>query len=147
MGKTKKEEKEEGAEESGVDQIESLLGEKAFKGLHYGSRSGDEIVKPDIISTGSFIFDTVLGGGFRSSSWSRFYSFPEHGKTAQGLAWGVQWQRYYGAKGMPSMVVILNAEGRITPDLVFRSGIDISKDKFRILTQIMLILSSPSLKD
>jgi len=130
MGRQKKEEE---VAEKEVDQIDAILNEKAFKGLHYGSRSGDEIEKPDVISTGSFIFDTVLEGGFRSSTWSRFYAFPEHGKTAQGLFWGVQWQKYYEKKGMPAMVIPLNAEGRITPDLILRSGLDTSKHKFRMI--------------
>lgn len=113
-----------------VDQIDSILGQKEFKQMHLGSRSGDEIVRPDIISTGSFYFDQVLGGGFRSSSWMRFYGPEESGKTSQGLFWGRQWQDFYGERGM---VVVFNAEGRVSKDLIHRSGINTAKDRFRII--------------
>ncbi|MFA6432914.1 MAG: hypothetical protein WCV82_03850 [Candidatus Paceibacterota bacterium] len=117
-------------EEPKIDQIEAILAEKEFKGLHLGSRSGSEIARPDIVSTGSFFFDQVLGGGFRSSCWSRFYGSEESGKSSQGLCWGRQWQRHYGERGM---VIVFNAEGRVTADLIARSGIDTSKDRFRII--------------
>lgn len=112
------------------DQIEAILAEKEFKGLHLGSRSGSEIQRPDIISTGSFFFDQVIGGGFRSSSWIRAYGPEESGKTSQGLCWGRQWQNHYGERGV---VVVFNAEGRVTADLIARSGIDTSKNRFRII--------------
>lgn len=126
MAKLKKEE----PEEQKVDQIEAILAEKESKGLHLGSRSGDEISKSDIISTGSFFFDQVLGGGFRSSCWKRVYGPEESGKTSLGLSWGRQWQKHYAERGM---VVVFNAEGRMTKDLIDRSGIDTSKDRFRIV--------------
>lgn len=116
--------------EENSDQIEALLGSKDFKGLHYGSRSGTEIIRPDIISTGSFTFDEVLGGGFRACGWARFYSDPECGKTSMSLCWGKQWQDFYPKDGM---VVAFNAEGRITADLIERSGISTEKDRFRII--------------
>lgn len=126
MAKPKKTE----IEEPQIDQIEAILAEKEFKGLHLGSRSGGEIERPDIISTGSFFFDQVLGGGFRASCWSRFYGPEESGKTSQGLSWGRQWQQHYKEDGV---VVVFNAEGRVSADLIARSGIDTSKDKFRII--------------
>lgn len=116
--------------EEKIDQIDAMLAEKESKGLHLGSRSGTEIEPNDIITTGSFFFDLVLGGGFRGSSWSRFYAPPECGKTSQGLCWGKNWQDHYGDKGM---VIVFNAEGRVTPDLIARSGIDTSKERFRII--------------
>lgn len=119
----------EPAEEK-IDQIDAILGEKAFKEMHLGSRSGTEIMRPDIVSTGSFYFDQVLGGGFRSSCWSRFYSRPEMGKSAQGLKWARQWQDRYGEQ---AMVVVFNAEGRISADLIARSGVDTGRDRFRII--------------
>lgn len=116
--------------EEKIDQIDALLAEKESKGLHLGSRSGSEIKPNDIITTGSSFFDIILGGGFRASSWSRFYAPPESGKTSMGLFWGKNWQDNYGERGM---VVVFNAEGRVTPDLIRRSGIDTSKDRFRII--------------
>ncbi len=127
MAKTKKPD----TEEQQIDQIDAILAEKPFKTMHYGARSGTEIEKADTISTGSFYFDQVLGGGFRASCWSRFYSKnPESGKSSQGLKWGKQWQDHYGER---AVVIVFNAEGRITKDLIDRSGLDTSKERFRII--------------
>lgn len=113
-----------------IDQIDSLLESKELKGKHLGSRSGDEIEDQDVISTGSFILDEFLGGGFRSSMWVRFYAPPESGKTSISLCWGKKWQDFYPEEGM---VIYFNAEGRINRDLLERSEIDTSKAKFRII--------------
>jgi KaiC/GvpD/RAD55 family RecA-like ATPase len=130
MAKSKKTDVVEGEENKEIDILDQILAQKEYKGLHLGSRSGSEIEKPDIISTGSFFFDQMIGGGFRSSSWSRFYAEPEHGKTAMGLAWAKQWQDFYGED---AFITIFNAEGRISKDLVDRAGVDTSKDRFRII--------------
>ncbi len=118
------------AKEEQVDQIDVILAEPGSKGMHYGAESADNLTRPDLISTGSFYFDQVLGGGFRSSCWSRFYGPEESGKTAQGLAWGKRWQDHYGER---AFVQIFNAEGRIFPDHLVRSGLDLGKDRFRII--------------
>lgn len=117
-------------EQEPEDQIESLLNHKDAKGKHYGARSGTEIMAVDKISTGSYLFDEFLDGGFRSSCWARFYAAPESGKTSMSLCWGKQWQDFYKDQGM---VVFFNAEGRITPDIVERSGINTNKSQFRII--------------
>jgi RecA/RadA recombinase len=122
--------KKEDNKEEKVDQIESLLQAKEFQGLHLGSRSGNEIEKPEIISTSSFFFDQILGGGFRAGSWIRAKSEPEMGKTSQGLCWGRNWQNHFKER---AVVVVFNAEGRVTRDLLVRSGLDISKERFRII--------------
>lgn len=114
--------------ESSGDRIDDLLAE--HKGQHYGSRSGDEISIPDVISTGSVFFDEVLGGGYRNCGWIRFYAEPECGKTSIGLSWAKNWQDQYPDDGV---VIIFNAEGRVTYDLVKRSGINTDKSKFRII--------------
>ena len=131
MAKAKKETEEK--TESKVDMIDELLGQKEFKGLHHGSRTGEEVEIPAIISTGSFLFDSVLGGGYRSAGWSRFYSEPEHGKTAQGLLWAKNWQDYWKSQGKIGLVILFNAEGRITNDLITRSGLNLSKEVLRII--------------
>src|SRR3954469_17117676 len=82
-------------------------------------RSGKDLKDERIVSTGSFWFDYVLGGGFRSSSWSRFYADPECGKTSMGLCWAKNWQDEFGDD---AFVIIHNAEGRITKALIDRSG-------------------------
>ena len=128
MARPKKENTEEASQS--VDQIDQILSDKQFKGLHYGSAAGTEIKARDIISTGSFFFDQALGGGFRGASWSRFYAEPESGKSAQGLRWGKNWQDHYGEQGF---VVVFNAEGRITKELLDRSGISTHPSKFRMI--------------
>lgn len=131
MARPKKAEEQNGeSENENVDILDQILAQKEYKGLHLGSRSGDEIERPDIISTGSFFFDQMIGGGFRSSSWSRFYAEPEHGKTAMGLAWAKQWQDFFKEN---AFVTIFNAEGRISKDLIDRSGIDTQRERFRII--------------
>lgn len=116
--------------EESVDQIEELLNSKAYKGKHLGSRSGEEVEMPDLITTGSLFFDQALGGGYRSSGWARFFAPPECGKTSMSLSWAREWQKKYPEDGM---VIAFNAEGRITADLIARSGILKDKEKFRII--------------
>lgn len=115
------------------DQIDSFLSLKANQGKHFGTRSGDEIFEPDVISTGSHIFDSVLDGGFRGGSWARFIAEPECGKTSMSLCWGKQWQDYYKAKGEIGRVVYFNAEGRINEMLIACSGIDNTSPYFKII--------------
>lgn len=130
MAAKSKEEKAKEKKDESVDQIDNLLDSKEAKGMHLGSRSGEEIIAPDIITTGSLAFDDVLGGGYRSSSWARFYAEPESGKTSMALCWGKNWQDFYGDD---AFVAVLNAEGRVSTDLIQRSGIDTSKERFRII--------------
>lgn len=122
--------KKKEVDESGMDQIEALLASKEFKDHHYGSRSGTEITIPDVIPTGSLMFDEFLDGGFRSGLWIRFFSEPECGKSSIGLAFAKAWQDKYGKD---AFVVIFNAEGRISYDLVSRSGVNTDKSVFRII--------------
>lgn len=112
------------------DQIESLLASKEFEGKHYGQRFGESFDDSTIITTSSYFMDYVLGGGYRSSSWARVYADPECGKTSMMLVWGRNWQNRFPDNGQ---VVIFNAEGRMTKDLVDRSGINTDKSKFRII--------------
>ena len=121
MAKTKTD-KSPSLEGSTLSQVESILGEKKYKDLtNYGARGGEDTVKPvDLISTGSFFFDYVLGGGFRGSSWCRMYGDPETGKSSMALKWGRNWQDFYGKKGV---VVYFNAEGRIRKEHINGSGL------------------------
>lgn len=128
MARPKKNESEENKDIR--DPIESILNNKEFDGLYYGTRSGDEIISQDIITTSSFFFDDALGGGFHGGSWARFLSDPEAGKTSMALCWGRNWQQKYPENGF---VVYFNAEGRITKDLLERTGVDTNKQKFRII--------------
>ena len=112
------------------DQIERLLKQKEFSGLHYGCRSGTEIETQDLITTSSYLFDYVLGGGYRSGSWARFYGDPETGKSSMGLCWARNWQEFWNEDGF---ALIFNAEGRITKDLIDRTGIHTEGNRFRII--------------
>lgn len=114
--------KSEVNDDSAFSQVQSILASKQYKDLpNFGARTGDETTKPvDIISTGSFFFDYALGGGFRGSSWCRFYGDPETGKSSMALKWGKNWQDFYGERGI---VVYFNAEGRIRKEHIDGSGI------------------------
>jgi RecA/RadA recombinase len=92
--------------------------------------SDGNIESCDIVTTSSFWFDYVLGGGFRSGSWSRFFAEPECGKTSMALSWARNWQLKYGEQ---ARVVYVNAEGRLTKDLLERSGLNLNKPYFRVL--------------
>lgn len=109
--------------------LDSILAE--YQEDIIGHAAGEDIPEQDLITTSSFWFDYVLGGGYRSSCWSRFYSEPEQGKTAMGLTWARNWQQKYGEQ---ALVVYFNAEGRLTRDALDRSGIDYSdKERFRVV--------------
>jgi hypothetical protein len=112
-----------------VDSLDEILND--YKDQIIGSCSGDDLKASDIISTGSFWFDYVLGGGYRSGCWSRFYADPECGKTSKALSWARSWQEFYGEK---ARVIFFNAEGRVTKDLLERSGVNLSSPYFRIIS-------------
>jgi RecA/RadA recombinase len=112
------------------NQIEQLLSSKEFEGKHFGSRSGTDFDDSVKITTGSLFFDQIMGGGYRSSSWGRFYGEIESGKTSIMLLWGKHWQDKFPDNGK---VVLFNAEGRLTKDIVERSGINVSPEKFCII--------------
>lgn len=128
MAKGKKDVEKE--ESENIDQIESILAEKSSKGMHLGSRSGDELTTFDKITTGSFFMDQILGGGYRAAGFARVYAEPEQGKSSMGLCWAKHWQDFYKDK---AMVIIFNAEGRISTDLVQRAGLNTNKEVFRIV--------------
>ena len=112
-----------------VETLDSIIERLKKNRKIYGSRSGNDIKSQDIITTSSFEFDQRIGGGFRTGGWSRFCSQEELGKTSISLCWGRNWQEKYEN----GFVLYFNAEGRINKDLLERSGIDISPDKFRIV--------------
>lgn len=133
--KVEKKEKEEKEEKSvtsknAVEQIEALLKSKKYKGRHFGIKSWEDIEKQDLITTGSFWFDLMLGGGFRSGTWARFSGDPETGKTSQGLCWMKNWIEKYPDDGFG---VIFNAEGRVNRDLIERSGLSQYPKNFRLI--------------
>lgn len=109
--------------------LDRILESKKFESLKDVVTGGENAVKyKDKIPTGSLILDIFLDGGFRCGM-SRFIGEPEHGKTAQALTWAKYWQDTIEN----GFVLYINAEGRITEELLKRSGIDLSEDKFRIV--------------
>lgn len=129
MARPKTQQTEEGGKNKDTDQIDELLSSKEYKDKHLGSRSGADVEYPEKITTGSTIFDYVLQGGYRCG-WSRFQGDEETGKSSQGLVWGKNWQKKFPDNGM---VIYFNAEGRISKDILDRSGIDTDKKRFRII--------------
>lgn len=111
------------------DFIDSLLGASEFKDRFFGVRCGEDVDWPERISTGSVLFDLILEGGYRCG-WSRFCGDEESGKTSMGLVWAKNWQEHFGED---AFVLYFNAEGRLTKDLIVRSGINTDKSKFRII--------------
>lgn len=103
-----------------TDRIRDVLGKPDPSSGYYGLRTGDEIQHAEKITTGSFLFDRVLGGGYSSGSFCRAFGDFETGKTSMGLCWAKNWQDKYRER---ARVLFFNAEGRLTRDLVDRSGL------------------------
>lgn len=116
---------------SPLDGLKEILDE--YEGSHNGMRAGESILNSELVTTGSFFFDYKLGGGFMAGSWSKFYAFPECGKTSMALGWGRNWQKHFLEKEEHPFVVYINAEGRMNKNLLERSGIDINPEYFTII--------------
>lgn len=101
--------------------IKSLLDDKRFKGDHYNDLERVEWV----CSTGSLQLDLFMDGGIRPGV-LRLSGEPESGKTSFALNLAKLFQQQ-----IPNgFVFYINAEGRLTPELVERSGIDQSEGKW-----------------
>lgn len=117
--KKKTTKKKEFSHKSSVDD----LIQKEAKGETYGQM--DDNV--DIISTGSYRLDKVLGGGF-ARGWSKWRGDFESGKTSMALNWAAQWQNFYGDD---AFVFHFDTEGRVTKERRDASNIDSSPDRYR----------------
>jgi len=102
--------------------IDSFLKDKNNKDFHYNDYKEEEYQIP----TGSLNLDLALDGGFPSGA-HRFTGVNEGGKTSCALAVAKNFQKHFKKKGM---VVYVKAEGRLSSELLARSGIDTSEDKF-----------------
>jgi RecA/RadA recombinase len=107
---------------STVDKINSFLEHKDNKKFHYNHCNEDDYK----ISSGSINLDLALGGGFPSGA-HRFTGVNEGGKTSCALTVAKNFQKHFGDKGM---VIYIRSEGRLSPEVLSRSGIDTSEDKF-----------------
>lgn len=123
----KTKEKEQPLEETTVpknslSQIAAFL--KANKEDHYNF----EEQKDYKISSGSLILDLETGGGL-SPGVDRFTGISEGGKTSCALSYAKQFQLKHGDRGM---VIYIKSEGRLSPEMIDRAGVDISPEKWFI---------------
>lgn len=105
-----------------VDKIKSFLNDKDNKRFHYNDHEELDYKVP----TGSLNLDLALGGGLPAGV-HRFTGVNEGGKTSCALSIAKRFQDQFGDKGM---VVYIKSEGRLSPEMVARSGIDTSEEKF-----------------
>lgn len=102
--------------------IDDFLADKENKKYHYNNYEDDNYK----ISSGSINLDLALGGGFPSGA-HRFTGVNEGGKTSCALTVAKNFQNHFGEKGM---VVYIRSEGRLSPELLNRCGIDQDPEKF-----------------
>lgn len=117
MGRKKKETQEGGL--TTIDQLQSYL--KETKGDHYNySENFNYKVK-----SGSLIFDVATGGGI-GPGLVRATGVSGGGKTSCGLAVARNFQQTVEN----SMIIYIKAEGRLSDDMIARSGVDTSPEKW-----------------
>ena len=105
-----------------TDQIAKFLSDKDNQKYHYNFHQAEEYKIP----SGSLNLDIALGGGLPSGA-HRFTGINEGGKTSCAMAFARNFQKHFGKKGM---VIYIKSEGRFSPEMVERSGIDTDPDKF-----------------
>mgnify|MGYP003113956405 FL=1 len=108
-----------------LDQINKFLQDKDNQKYHFNNFNEDEYK----ISSGSLNLDLALGGGFPAGA-HRFTGVNEGGKTSCALSVAKNFQDFFGNKGM---VIVIKSEGRLSDELLARSGIDTSEEKFFVL--------------
>ena len=101
--------------------IKSLLQDKRFKGDHYNDL--EQITWT--CSTGSLQLDLFLDGGLKPGIF-RVSGEPESGKTSFAL----NVARIFQDTVPNGFVFYINAEGRLTNELIERAGIDTSENKW-----------------
>jgi recombination protein RecA len=105
-----------------TDQIAKFLSDKDNKKYHYNFHESEEYKIP----SGSLNLDIALGGGLPSGA-HRFTGINEGGKTSCAMAFARNFQKHFGKKGM---VIYIKSEGRFSPEMVERTGIDTDPEKF-----------------
>ncbi len=108
-----------------LDQINKFLQDKDNQKYHFNHFDEDEYQ----ISSGSLNLDLALNGGFPAGA-HRFTGVNEGGKTSCALSVAKNFQDFFGDKGM---VVIIKSEGRLSNELLRRSGISTDEEKFFVL--------------
>ena len=123
MPRVKKEELKENLETDYTSrQIEKFLNDKDNQKYHYNNHE-DFYYK---IPTGSLNLDLALNGGFPSGA-HRFTGVNEGGKTSCALTVAKNFQDHFKKDGM---VIYVKSEGRLSPELLTRCGVDQDPKKF-----------------
>ena len=103
-------------------QISKFLSDKDNQKYHYNFCESDDYK----ISSGSLNLDMALGGGLPSGA-HRFTGVNEGGKTSCALSFARNFQEMFKDSGM---VIYIKSEGRLSSEMLKRSGVDMSPDKF-----------------
>ena len=106
---------------SPLDQIQSYL--KDHKDEHFNFEKEPQYV----VSSGSLLLDIEMSGGIRPSI-IRASGVSEGGKTSCALSFAKNFQDTIDN----SMVVYIKSEGRLSPEMLQRSGLDVSPEKLFI---------------
>ena len=104
-----------------TDQIAKFLSDKDNQKYHYNFHESEDYK----ISSGSLNLDIALGGGLPSGA-HRFTGINEGGKTSCAMAFARNFQKHFGKKGM---IIYIKSEGRFSPEMIERSGIDTDPEK------------------
>ena len=102
--------------------IEKFLNDKNNVKFHYNNYEDVNYKIP----TGSLNLDLALNGGFPAGA-HRFTGVNEGGKTSCALTVAKNFQQQFPKDGM---VIYVKSEGRLSPELLNRCGIDQSPEKF-----------------
>jgi RecA/RadA recombinase len=105
-----------------LNNIKAFLDDKNNKRFHYNDHEELDYKIP----TGSLNLDLALDGGLPAGV-HRFTGVNEGGKTSCAMAIAKRFQDHFGDKGM---VVYIKSEGRLGPEMIRRSGLDASENKF-----------------
>lgn len=105
-----------------LSKIDSFLKDKDNQKFHFNFNEELDYKIP----SGSLNLDMALGGGLPAGV-HRFTGVNEGGKTSCALSFAKNFQEHFGDK---AMVIYIKSEGRLSPEMVARSGVDLSDDKF-----------------
>ena len=116
MARKKKTDTEEG--KSPLGQIQTYLEQN--KADHYNF----EEERSYVVSSGSLLLDIEMGGGIGPGI-IRASGITEGGKTSCALSFAKNFQKMDNA-----MVVYIKSEGRLSQEMLERSGVDTNEDKW-----------------
>lgn len=105
-----------------LDQINSFLADKNNKKYHFNNFEDLNYKIP----SGSINLDIALGGGLTAGA-HRFTGVNEGGKTSCALGFAKNFQDHFGED---AMIVVIKSEGRLSQELLERSGVDTSPERF-----------------